>query len=408
MNKEIFPNGGLRRIINAAGTMTGLGANRICEEAIAAAVAVSPHFVSIDELQEKASGVIARATGAEAGCITACSAAGVTLSVAACITGDDPEKIERLPDSGGMQNGVILQTGHNINYGANIEQAIRLAGGRVVTVGGATEANVYQLRARLREGAAAALYVVSHHCAQEGMISLECFVAECQAHGVPVIADMASEYNLRVAENPGADIAVYSAHKFIAGPTGGIVAGRANLARAVYLQNRGIGRQMKIGKEGICGVVAALEAHLLRNTSQESRQWRTILSSWQKLLENEQGLRAEIIPDWTGNPMERLQLTVVPEQAGLFAWELAARLRDGDPMIFAREQFLEHGRLILDPCHLQGSEAETVVQHILSAIADARKCKNGLQLRWSDYKKNEAESALSWRGTGAKTTDDNI
>lgn len=398
MSEEFFRGGGFGRIINAAGTMTGLGANRICKEAIAAAAAVSPYFVSIDQLQAKASKVIARATGAEAGCITACSAAGVTLSVAACITGDDPEKIERLPDCGGEQNKVILQSGHSINYGANIEQAIRLAGGRVVAVGGATEANIYQLRARLREGAAAALYVVSHHCAQEGMIPLDEFAAECRAHNVPLIADMASEYNLRVAEDPGVDIAIYSAHKFIAGPTGGIVAARAGLARAVYLQNRGIGRQMKIGKEGICGVIAALESHLLRDSKEEQRQWRAVLSSWAKALGEVRGLQIETIPDWTGNPMERLQVTVIPGEAGLFAWELAARLRDGDPMIFAREQFLEHGRLIFDPCHLQDGEAEDVARRIIAVLDDARKNKNGCCLRWGDYKKAEAEAAMSWRG----------
>ena len=67
---------GLARIVNAAGTMTSIGASRVVPEAIAAGAEIQGHFVRMDELQAKASAVIARLTGAEAGCITACSAGG--------------------------------------------------------------------------------------------------------------------------------------------------------------------------------------------------------------------------------------------------------------------------------------------------------------------------------------------
>ena len=58
----------------------------------------------------------------------------------------------------------------------------------------------------------------------------------------------------------GADVAIYSAHKFLGGLTAGIVAGKKELIRAAYLQNAGIGRGFKVGKEGIVGAITALDA----------------------------------------------------------------------------------------------------------------------------------------------------
>ena len=101
------------------------------------------------------------------------------------------------------------------------------------------------------ERTAAAVYVISHHTVQYGMLALAEFAEIAHAKGVPVIVDAASEYDLKGFLARGADIALYSAHKFLGGPTAGIVAGRRDLVRAAFLQNGGIGRGMKVGKEGI-------------------------------------------------------------------------------------------------------------------------------------------------------------
>src|SRR5688572_14590748 len=125
----------LRRVINVAGTMTALGASAAVEEAIEAACSILPYFVEIDDLQRRASRAIAVATGAEAGFVTASASAGVTLSVAAAMTGPELDLIKRLPDTEGMRNRVAVQRGHLINYGAPIEQAVRLAGAQVIPIG---------------------------------------------------------------------------------------------------------------------------------------------------------------------------------------------------------------------------------------------------------------------------------
>ena len=231
---------GLRQVINASGTMTSLGASIVVPEAIELMSRVLSEFVEITDLHRKASAVIATACSAEAGTITSSASAGITVAVAGCMTGADLARIERLPDTAGFErNEVLIQTGHMVYYGAPVEQAIRLAGAKVVPVGTATYARPYHLEGLIGPRTAAAVYVVSHHAVGFGQIPLAEFCRVCNAHGVPVVVDAASEYDLEGFLAVGAAIAVYSSHKFLGGPTAGIVAGRKDLVRAAFLQNWG-------------------------------------------------------------------------------------------------------------------------------------------------------------------------
>jgi D-glucosaminate-6-phosphate ammonia-lyase len=238
MTTDIRGNLGLREIINVSGTMTYLGSSIIVPEAIEAMAGIMSQFVEIDELQKKASTAIARLFGSEAGFMTASCAAGITLSVAGAMTGDDLGAVERLPDSSGLRNEAVIMTGHLVGFGAPIDQAIRLAGAKVVPVGQATAARPHQLATSINDRTAAAVYVISHHAVQYGLLPLDEFCEICHAHGVPVIVDAASEYDLKSFLASGADVALYSTHKFLGGPTGGVVAGRKDLVRAAYLQAR--------------------------------------------------------------------------------------------------------------------------------------------------------------------------
>lgn len=355
----------LRRIINAAGTMTIFGASAAVPEAVRAASEILPLFVEIDDLQRHASGAIAAATGAEAGYVTASSSAAITLAIAATMTGSDLERIARLPNATGMRDGVVIQRGHLIDYGAPIEQAIRLAGARVSPVGGTKRAEPSQPEGMLDDTIAAALYVVSHHTEQSGQIPLDDFVRICARRKVPVIVDAASEYDLRGFIAAGADIAIYSAHKFLGGLTAGIVAGRKDLVRAAYLQNGGIGRGMKVGKEGIAGAIAALEAWAKRDHAAHRRQEEARIALWMRELVDIPGLRAELSPDPTMNPITRVRLQVDPAIAAITAWNLADALVEGERPIMVRDDEVAHGYFELDPCNLSGSEAEEVAAGII-------------------------------------------
>ena len=367
---------GLRPVINASGTMTGLGASIARPEVIDAVAAILPQFVEIDDLQRRASNVIATACGSAAGYITASASAGITLTIAATMTGDDLGLIERLPATDHMKNEVVVQTGHLVNYGAPLDQAIRLCGARAIAVGAATEAHGYQLASAINERTTAALFVVSHHTQQYGMIPLEEFIAVAHAKGVPVIVDAASEYDLRRFIAAGADVVLYSAHKFLGGPTAGIVAGSKTLVRAAYFQNGGIGRGMKVGKEGIAGAIAALQSWAARDHDAVRALEHGYLTLWRDRLNNFPGIRAQLDADPTLNPLDRLKVSVDAVGARITAWDLVdalARTRDGYAPVIARDHEAEQHFFFLDPCNLHAGEEQQVLERLVVELEAAQR-----------------------------------
>lgn len=367
---DIHTRFGLRHLINCSGTMTGLGASIVVPEARQAIAAVLDQWTEIADLQRAASQTIARLTGAQAGCVTASCSAAITLSIAGLMTGRDMGLIERLPDASGLKNEVVIQTGHLVNYGAPIDQSIRLSGARVTAFGQATEARPHQLAAAITENTVAALYTVSHHCVQYGQLPLNIFCEIAHEKGVPVIVDAASEYDLRGFLGQGADLVLYSGHKFLGGPTSGIIAGKTEWVAAAYLQNYGIGRGFKVGKEGIAGVIAALEAWENRDHGAIRQREKEALDLWERALEGRPGITSRIAPDPTGNPLDRLRLDFEPQISRITAWDFAAAMAEGDPAIIVRDHEAEHDYLFLDPCNLHDGEAQIVAQR-LAAVLDA-------------------------------------
>jgi L-seryl-tRNA(Ser) seleniumtransferase len=358
---------GLRPIINASGTMTVLGASIMVPEAIAAMAAIAGEFVEMQHLHQLASDAVAKATGAEAGFITASCASAITLAVAATLTGDRLLAVERLPDTTGLKREVLVQLGHMVGYGASLAQTIAMTGARVVPVGTVSMARDYQLDEAITERTACAVFVVSHMTVQYAMLSLEQVCRICHAKGVPVIVDAASEYDLRAFLAHGADLVVYSGHKFLGGPTSGIVAGSRALVRAAALQNRGIGRGMKVGKESIAGVMAALQAWGRRDHQAIRARERQALDLWMQVMAPSADVHCRLVPDPTGNPLDRLRVTVLPSSHWT-ARRLADALAAADPPVMVRDYQTDLGYFDLDPCNLHPGEAEKVAQQLIACL----------------------------------------
>jgi L-seryl-tRNA(Ser) seleniumtransferase len=386
---------GLRPIINVSGTMTALGASIAVPQVVAATQGILPEFVEISDLHRLASKTIARLTGAEAGFVTSSCSAAITIAIAACMTGPDLARIEQLPNPAGMRARVPIMLGHMVGYGAPVEQAVRLAGAAVVPVGQATDVRSYQLAAALTPETAAALYVVSHHCVRYGQLKLDEFAAICRKAGVPVIVDAASEYDLRGFLAAGADLVCYSAHKFLGGPTAGIIAGRKDLVRACYLQNMGLGRGMKVGKESIVGTIAALEAWEQRDHAAVRAVEQAALDHWMGRFTGLPGIIAEIEADPTGNPLDRLKLSVQPSLARITVWELADRLAAGSPPVIVRDHEVEHGFVYLDPCNLHPGEAPIVAERVAAELAAARATGTNMEPA-AARKARRMERLLKW------------
>jgi len=391
--QDIRPALGLRPIINVSGTMTSLGASIVVPEAVATVAGILPQFVEIGDLQKKASRTIARLCGTEAGFVTASCSAGITLAVAGAMTGCDLAAVERLPNTEGLKNEVLIMTGHMVGYGAPVEQGIRLSGAKVVPVGQATSAHGYQLNGAINERTAAAVYVVSHHTVQYGQIPLKEFVEICHARGVPVIVDAASEYDLKGFLAAGADIALYSSHKFLGGPTGGIVAGRTELVRATYMQNMGIGRGMKVGKEGILGTIVALEAWEKRDHAAVRERETRYLELWEQTLSGRPGVTPIREADPTNNPLDRLKVAIEPKGAHITAWDLADALAAGQTPIIVRDHEVEHGYFYLDPCNLHPGQERIVAERLVEELEKARR-SNEIIASPLDARRNRASQAI--------------
>jgi D-glucosaminate-6-phosphate ammonia-lyase len=387
-----FARYGLARLINASGTETVFGASPVSPEVISAISAILPHSVDMAELQAVASRVIAQVTGAEAGFVTGCTSASIVIAAAACMTGLDLGRIERLPDSAGFRNELVIQKGHVVNYGSTISGDLRLSGAKVIEFGAAAETGVYQLRAAISPNTAAAVYVISHHCVATGMIGLAEFVKTCREAGVPVIVDAAAEYDWSGILSTGADLLLFSAQKAMAGPTAGIVAGRRDLVRACYAQQRGIGRPMKAGKEAVMGAISALERWESLDAAEIEASVEARAQAAKTLLAGYAGLDVRVQRDETGNPFSRVILAVDPKRAGLTAHALGAALAAGTPRIMLRSLYADQGILQMDVRRLDQPTLELVCARVIAAL----KAPRSVTGRPPTPADRAAEAVLSW------------
>ena len=341
----------VQRIVNALGTSTIVGANVAPPEVIAAVAEALATNCEIDELQRAACRAIALATGAEAGCVTSSASSGIAIATAACMTGADLSKISQLPDSQGLANEVLLQQAHDVNFGAPISQMVRLSGARVECLGTANHCDAFHLRGALSPRTAAILYVVNGAVSSGAdLVPLDQCVAIAGAAGVPVIVDAAAEIDVRPFLNSGASIVISSGHKAMGAPTSGLLCGRKELIRACYLQNWGIGRAMKVGKEGIAGLIAAVERWYSRDPNAETGRYAAITALFAAKLEVQH----------TDAP-HRIRIPVTRE-----ARHIANLLREGDPAIWLNDAT---GRtLTLDLRNLSLADAARAVERILWAM----------------------------------------
>ena len=370
---DIIDELGLTRLINASGTETVFGASPVSPEVVRAIAAILPHAVDMAELQRLASRTIAEATGAEAGCVTNCTSASITIAAAAAMTGLDLARVEQLPDAAGMKNEIVIQKGHVVNYGSTITGDIRLAGARVIEFGAAFETGLYQLRAALSDATAAAFYVVSHHAAPTGMIPLPLYVEACHARGVPVVVDAAAEYGWRDMLATGADLVLFSVQKALGGPTAGVIAGKRHLVRAAYAQSRGIGRPMKAGKEAVVGTIAALHRWMALDHAGIRQSVARSADHVAQRLSGIPGMRASVVPDETGNPFTRVHLLIDSARAGFSAHGLDAELSRRQPRLILRSLQADCGILQIDVRRLDAVGLDDLCDRILAALDSARR-----------------------------------
>ena len=397
----VYERLGVRPIINVRGTNTRLGGAQMEQAAIEAMSEAAQEAVPLEELQAAASNIIAKITGAEAGYVTSGASAGLTLGTAACLTGLDVARMNRLPHTTGMPNEVLMARHQVSGY----DHAISAAGAKIVEVGMPNDTTppmevhiteAWEFEAAITENTVAIAYAAR----PGGHPPLEEVIDIGKRYHIPVLLDAAAQVppveNLRKFIAMGADLVTFSGGKGIRGPqASGILCGRRDLIAAAALQNldmaaiafdtwnpppsfipkeklrgvpqHGIGRSMKVTKEAIVGLLIALQLYTEEKVSKDLKRSRSFLEQIARPLQDVPGVEIE----WTeyisgGEPMLVVKLDEV--KLGRSAAEVSQGLQDGAPAIYVRESRLRQGMLIIYAGNLNEERTKIVEQRLYREI----------------------------------------
>ena len=268
--RDLFKELGVTPVINASVTMTFLSGSLMEPEVLEAINSTAHDFANMYELQDKVGAKIAEMLQCEAAMVTSGAACAMTLGTAACITGMNEDLINQLPNLPGPQKEVIIQKSHRYLF----DQAVRSAGVKLVEVNGDDE----------MEGAFNGNTVMGlfFNAAESHSVSHEAFVAICKRHNIPSFIDAAADVppvgNLFKYQKIGFDLVTFSGGKMIRGPqSAGLLFGRKDLIEAAKRNHSPhecpIGRPMKVNKEEMFGMYAALKAYLEKDHEKEWQMW---------------------------------------------------------------------------------------------------------------------------------------
>ncbi len=379
---------GVPTIINAVGPSTRLSGGIMRLEVADAMLQASQYCVDIAILQSRASEIISEFTGSEAGYVTSGAAAGLLIGTAACVTGMDPSKMNRLPDTRGMKNEVVIARSHRNFY----DHAVRSVGIDLIEVGiadrfsgaGVRDAECWEYGAAITERTAAVVYVAYPHT-QPKLIDV-CNVAH--NHGIPVLVDAAGqlppESNLKRFISEGADLVAFSGGKAIGGPqSSGFLCGRQDLIAAAALQHldldilpelwdppvglidkeqlpgapqHGIGRPCKVGKEEIVGLLTALRLFLEEDVNKREQSWLQLMQELLDACGELSYAEIDLLLDQKHSSIPVVRLKLDEEKAAMTAIELVRSLQDGRPSIAANPSFVGEGVVIFGPTCLRKGE----------------------------------------------------
>jgi L-seryl-tRNA(Ser) seleniumtransferase len=382
---SIYDTLNVRTVINCTGTFTRLGGTLMAPEVTAAMVEASKNFVVLEELQYAAGKFIAEITGAEAGYVTSGAQAGLVLSIAACITGLDPVKMDRLPHTEGMPNQVIMAQVHRNHY----DHGVEAAGGHIVTVGTADRVAPADYEAAINDQTVAILFLPWNR----GGITLAEVTAVAHDHNIPVVVDAAGRLddpnNLQNIIRDGADLATFSGGKFIRGPqASGFVAGRKHLISAIawqhldmdvtpevwmiprelmdveampFIPRQGIGRGYKAGKEEIIGLVTALRLFQQRDHAAERETCARRLKILVEQVEDTPFISGEFIEAQAlGRALPSARIRIDEAGLGMDAYAFMRALINGTPSIHPLDRELAQGAILFNPFGLVEGDAEKI------------------------------------------------
>ncbi len=399
-NTTVYERLGVPTVINAHTTATRLSGGIMRPEVADAMREATQWTVDMATLEARASELIAGHTGAEAGYVTSGAAAALLLGTAACVTGLDPARMNRLPDTTGMRNEVVVPRSHRNFY----DHAVRAAGVTLVEVGlsdrfagaGVRDTEAWEIAAAITDRTAAVLYVAG----PDARPPLAEVVTVAHAAGVPVLVDAAAQLppaaNLKRFVAEGADLVCFSGGKAIGGPqASGILCGRRDLVMAAALQHldqdilweqwnpppalfdkarlpglpqHGIGRPAKVGKEAIVGLLTALDLFVAEGDDARIARWTAQMERLADGLRGIPNTAVRIVRD-RRNGTPTVELTLDEAALGLDALELVRRLQDGRPSVAANPSRVQDGIVLFAPVALRPDDERTIADRVRATLS---------------------------------------
>jgi L-seryl-tRNA(Ser) seleniumtransferase len=370
----VYSDLGVRPVINAFATLTRLGGSLMPPPVIEAMVEASRHFVDLDELQRRVGERLAVLTKNEAAYVSSGAAAGLALATAACVAGTDPQAIQQLPDLTGLKNEVIIHRVHRNGY----DHAVRQVGVKVVEIGYSTGTAHWELEQAISDRTAA-IFWFQGVMSGRGDLPLAEVIAIAKARQVPVIVDGAAQLppvsNLWNFTHMGADLAVFSGGKDLRGPQPtGLILGRRDLIEACRVNaspNHSLGRPMKVGKEEMVGLLAAVEWYLGLDHEARSKRCEQIVSAWSEMFGEVPGLSARRdFPNEAGQPLAWCLVTLDPQVTGISRDAVVEQLLAGDPAIAVAKT--GPNSIHLNPMTLEPGEDKIVAERLIEVVKSGR------------------------------------
>jgi uncharacterized pyridoxal phosphate-dependent enzyme len=364
ITSRLYESLGVRPFINAKGTFTILTGSQTLPEVKQAMLEASRHYVHLDELMDAVGVRLAELTKADWGIVTAGCAAAITHATAACIAGADPEKMQRLPKLDGLKSDIVMPRYSRNQY----DHAARMLGTTVVEV--TTEE---ELRNALTPKAAMVL-ILSCPEAEKGALSIPNICKVARTRNVPVLVDAAAETltipNIHLGH--GANMVAYSGGKCLRGPqAAGLLLGQKDLLRAAWLNSaphHAFGRSLKVGKEEIMGMLAAVEMWVRRDHKAEWAMWESWLNNIRDRAVSIPGVSAEILqPEDLSNHAPRLKLSWDAAKLGVTGTEVSRALDRGTPRIILAGA--NASSVTVMPYMMQAGDHEVVGRALYEAIA---------------------------------------
>ena len=372
---NIYKRLGIRTVINGNATLTRLGGSIMPSEVVEAMVEASKHFVDIIELQKRVGEEIAALTHNEAAYVSCGAAAALTLSTAACITGLDTTTREKLPHlDASMKSEVIVHRHGRVGY----DFAVRQVGVTFVEIGDENGTTPDELENAISEKTAAIFYFANPG-REHLWVSYEEAIAIAERHGVPLIVDAAAQLpppeNLWRFTEMGADLALFSGGKGLCGPqSSGLIVGKKSLIEAIAFNGPPhpfIGRGMKVGKEEMVGLLAAVKWYLDQDHEALQQSYEDQITYYDEVFADIQGVTVHrSFPSEAGQPMPRTEIRFDAEQLGITRDEILQQLAEGEPSIDIAGAGADG--VLINGQTLMPGEIEIIAQRLKEIVSNRR------------------------------------